>query len=219
MPMKRLNKEQIQNIETYLENSDVRFADIRLEMTDHVASVIEDKINAGDERDFYYIFKDYMVENKDQLLEDNKRFIKLADKKIRKQLLKNTLKFQTLACLILTALGSYYLLNLEHQETIKPIMIYGPMFLMLFVYIVYGLGITMSKLTRFSALERMIIPYLIVFQSTSILFNWLRKSDIEGAINTVLTISTACMLTIIFILVKTSVNSVLTHREAFKNVI
>ena len=55
--MVQLDKEQIQFIDNYLDNSDVVYADIRMEMVDHVASGIEARIDKGDTRDFYYIFK------------------------------------------------------------------------------------------------------------------------------------------------------------------
>ena len=54
--MKKLCKENIQFIETYLENSDVYYADIRMEMTDHVASAIESKMELENSDDFYSVF-------------------------------------------------------------------------------------------------------------------------------------------------------------------
>ena len=38
-------------------------------MVDHIASAIESRMKNGDDRDFYYVFKDYMVENKARLLD------------------------------------------------------------------------------------------------------------------------------------------------------
>ena len=86
--MAKLDKEQIQSIDDYLDNSDVIYADIRMEMVDHVACGIEARIDKGDTRDFYYIFKDYMVENKARLLNDNRQFLKCADNKLIKLILK-----------------------------------------------------------------------------------------------------------------------------------
>ncbi len=71
--MLKLNPTEIKFIDTYLENSEVNFADIRMEMVDHVASDIESEINAGDSRSFYDIFKDYMLANKATLLRNNKQ--------------------------------------------------------------------------------------------------------------------------------------------------
>ena len=105
----KLTKEHIQFIDTYLENSDIIYADIRMEMVDHVASDIEDRIKAGDTRDFYYIFKDYMVENKAQLLNENKQFLKSADKKIWKALLKEFINPITLLLFLVSCIGFYLL--------------------------------------------------------------------------------------------------------------
>ncbi len=42
--MKNLTPEQIKFIDTYLKNSGVEFLDVRVEMIDHVASAIEEKL-------------------------------------------------------------------------------------------------------------------------------------------------------------------------------
>ena len=91
----KLSKEDIQFIDTYLENSEVVYVDIRMEMVDHVASDIEGRIHVGDTREFYYIFKDYMVENKAQLLEDNKQFLKQTTKKLSDQFLRAFFSLQS----------------------------------------------------------------------------------------------------------------------------
>ena len=88
--MKKLTKENIQFIDNYLKNSDVIFDDIRMEMVDHVATAVETEISNGDLRDFYYIFKEYMVENKKQLLDNNKKFIRKSTYKVGQFMLKNT---------------------------------------------------------------------------------------------------------------------------------
>ena len=66
--MGKLTLDNIQFIETYLKNSGINFVDVRMEMTDHIASSIETEIEKGDHRDFYYIFKDFMAVNKKSLL-------------------------------------------------------------------------------------------------------------------------------------------------------
>jgi hypothetical protein len=71
--MQKLTKDDIQFIDNYLYNSEVVFTDIRLEMVDHVASEIEFLMNNEDTREFYYVFKDYMVNNKAFLLKSNKK--------------------------------------------------------------------------------------------------------------------------------------------------
>ncbi|MBF8148989.1 hypothetical protein ITJ86_03720 [Winogradskyella sp. F6397] len=115
----KLTKEDIQFIDTYLENSDVVFADIRMEMVDHVASDIENQIEAGDTRSFYDIFKDYMVKHKAQLLNDNKQFLKLADKKIWKTFVQQLKSPLTPILFLASCLGFYILFQNYSIETFR----------------------------------------------------------------------------------------------------
>lgn len=71
--MKQLSHEQIKFIDTYLQKSDVIFVDIRAELTDHIASAVEEKMEA-ENLDFYDAFKDFMVYNKKQLLKSKDYF-------------------------------------------------------------------------------------------------------------------------------------------------
>lgn len=67
----KLNKEDIQFIDNYLKNSEVIYYDIRMEMLDHVATAVEQKMQT-ENLDFYDAFKSYMVANKKELLKENK---------------------------------------------------------------------------------------------------------------------------------------------------
>lgn len=68
-----LTKEHIQFTDRYLEKSGVRYVDIRYEMTDHVATALENR-----EGDFYENFRQYMVQHKQELMQSNHYFKKLA---------------------------------------------------------------------------------------------------------------------------------------------
>ncbi|HET8838646.1 MAG TPA: hypothetical protein VFM82_06580 [Flavobacteriaceae bacterium] len=81
---------------SYLKNSGVEYLDVRAEMTDHVASEIESKIEQGDQRGFYEIFKSYMLEHKSTLLKSLKKFRKQADKKMLGLLRKNAIHWKTI---------------------------------------------------------------------------------------------------------------------------
>ncbi|SEK76453.1 hypothetical protein SAMN04487910_1060 [Aquimarina amphilecti] len=95
--MSKLNKEDIQFIDTYLSNSDIHYEDIRIEMIDHVASEIESRMNLGDDRGFYIIFKEYMIENKSSLVkEGNKPFNSKIFKSVSKQFLRNLYSWQVI---------------------------------------------------------------------------------------------------------------------------
>lgn len=72
--MQNLTLEQIKFIDNYLQKSDVIFVDIRAELTDHIASAVEEKMEA-EHLDFYDAFKDFMVRNKKQLLRKRNSFL------------------------------------------------------------------------------------------------------------------------------------------------
>ena len=67
----KLSKDQIQFIDTYLINSEVIYVDIRLEMLDHIALAVEQKMEV-ENQDFYDAFKDFMVQHKKEILRNNK---------------------------------------------------------------------------------------------------------------------------------------------------
>jgi len=68
-----LTKDQIQFTDRYLEKSGIKYMDIRQEMTDHVATALE-----NEEGDFYENFRQYMVQHKQGLMQSNRYFKKLA---------------------------------------------------------------------------------------------------------------------------------------------
>lgn len=66
----KLTTEELLFIDTYLQKSDVLYYDIRVELIDHIAVAVEDKMtNEGST--FYEAFKEYMATNKKYLI--NKR--------------------------------------------------------------------------------------------------------------------------------------------------
>lgn len=76
-----LSKGELQFIDTYLKNSDVIYADVRIELTDHIASAIEEELIESPNKTFYAVFKSYMVRNKKSLLKNHEeQQVKLRDK-------------------------------------------------------------------------------------------------------------------------------------------
>lgn len=159
----KLNAEQIKFIDTYLENSDVNFADIRMEMVDHVASAIESEMKAGDSRAFYDIFKDYMVVNKATLLSNNKKFIRATDKKLLKQVFKTMLLWKGLLFFVISFLTLNVLvikLNLPELHQWFSIL---PLITFLLLGAFYFGYFRILKLDRFSAIERLGFVYFLCF--------------------------------------------------------
>jgi len=70
----KLDKSQIEFIDAYLQKSDVYFVDIRAELTDHIASAVEEKMLV-EGLEFYDAFKAFMVVNKRELLKPKNYFV------------------------------------------------------------------------------------------------------------------------------------------------
>lgn len=66
----KLTEDEIKFINNYLKNSEVIYYDIRLEMIDHIATAVEQKMK-DENLNFYDAFKDYMVLNKKEILKAN----------------------------------------------------------------------------------------------------------------------------------------------------
>ncbi len=67
-----LKTEDILFIDNYLKHSKVMYADIRSEMTDHIATAVEREM-AENGWEFGVVFKDYMAKNKRELMKMNVR--------------------------------------------------------------------------------------------------------------------------------------------------
>jgi hypothetical protein len=63
-----LSKEELQFIDTYLENSDIDYIDVRIELTDHIAATIENELEENTNLSFYDVFKNYMIHHKKNLI-------------------------------------------------------------------------------------------------------------------------------------------------------
>lgn len=103
--MPRLTIDQIQFIDTYLTEIGVAYEDIRYEMTDHVASALEEQ-----EGDFMENFTAYMLQNKETLLRESKAFGWQAGKRAMKIFLRTLVNPYVLFAftLILVVLNKIY---------------------------------------------------------------------------------------------------------------
>ena len=65
--MKTLTTQNLKFIDNYLKKSEIIYDDIRMELTDHIASAVEEKMQT-ENIDFYDAFKSFMILNKKELL-------------------------------------------------------------------------------------------------------------------------------------------------------
>ena len=130
--MEKLSKENIQFIETYLNNSQIHFEDVKIELIDHVATAIEVRMNDGDQRDFYDIFKDYMVEHKAELM---KRGGKSWDwdifRSVSMQFVKSLIHWKVILGSILSFFVLDQVYSLSYLESISQVIL--PMVLLVIV--------------------------------------------------------------------------------------
>jgi hypothetical protein len=67
----KLSKENIQSIDNYLKHEQVVYFDIRMEMVDHIANAVEEKMEV-ENLNFYDAFKSYMILNKKEIMKQSK---------------------------------------------------------------------------------------------------------------------------------------------------
>ena len=65
--MKKVTIQDLKFIDNYLKKSEIFYDDVRMELTDHIASAVEEKMLI-ENSDFYDAFKSYMIENKKDLI-------------------------------------------------------------------------------------------------------------------------------------------------------
>mgnify|MGYP003543132955 FL=1 len=164
--MKQLSLEKIKFINSYLEKSDVIFVDIRAELTDHIASAVEEKMEA-ENLDFYEAFKDFMVDNKKELLKEKNHFLPSI---IRFS--KTLYKWYNLVIAVLVAIVFYFI-----SETILPF-INVLIFALIMCFCLYQTASVIITKKRFAYLEQATFSLTVIYFG-SLFFNGFYK-DFQG---------------------------------------
>src|SRR5690606_6577339 len=144
-------------IDNYLKKMDVSFVDIRMEMTDHIASEIEAKMQNGDQRGFYAIFKEYMLEHKPDLSKNYKKFKNNIAKKMILKVCHNLYHYKTLLFMIPVVAAVYTFLDFfaSYWTTVHTIFTWA-------VILVYFLPHHFFEKKKFSYLHMIMICFLVV---------------------------------------------------------
>lgn len=151
--METLSKQQIDFIDHYLEHSGIQFSDVRLELTDHVASELEEKLN-GSETDFYNAFKNYMAIHKRELLKSEKHFKKEMDKKLGLQILKNALKPEILL------IAAFLFFGYRQLDFLYSVDFTGTWLWILTIYaLIVGLLFYIGKYRKLLGMQRLAYQY------------------------------------------------------------
>ena len=160
----KLSKDDIQFIDTYLENSDFRHVDIRMEMLDHVATAIEKEIAEGDKRPFIKVFKDYMVKNKMDLINSKHKFVKAALMKNLKLIAKFCFSTKGVAVEVVIFCLIYFGLIHYDVDTIKKILYLATIGVFIFPMLTYFILIYVLKLQKVSSVDRLGVVFTVFFQ-------------------------------------------------------
>ncbi|OBX21852.1 MULTISPECIES: hypothetical protein [Bizionia] len=196
-----LTEDEICFIETYLKNSGVVFVDIRLEMVDYVASEIEARLQENDARDFYLIFKDYMVENKRHLLQRSDGYYKIADKSNIKALIKMATSFFGIVSFIGLGLLFISVRNYLEPDFAHTILKYAPMTLFFVLGVIYFVFSRIEK-ERFSLLERLGFYFVILFHVLNTIYTSYNSSQtIENSPTLLIVFFTTVILWLFLLLV------------------
>jgi len=130
----KLSNQEILFIDQYLQKADVIFVDVRSELTDHIASAVEEKMEV-EELSFYDAFKAYMVENKKMLLATSRlNFTNYKNGMIRFS--KTFIKPQNIFFAIMLLFGFRYLNQLISLEMMSQVLFFM-IFLFAFVQAIY----------------------------------------------------------------------------------
>lgn len=156
-----LDKQQIKFIDNYLTNSGVDFLDIRMEMIDHVASAVEEKMQK-ENLDFYDAFKSYMLKNKDELLKTSGKYRWSLDKKLLLLIGENLFLGKSLLLLLVLA-------AITHFSTVQNISwLYSALVLSPLFYL--GIPAVIYRKFKFSFTQRLGFFSVIVNNFTYYIF-------------------------------------------------
>ncbi|WP_233357634.1 hypothetical protein [Haloflavibacter putidus] len=156
-----LDKQKIKFIDNYLTKSGVDFLDIRMEMLDHVASAVEEKMQK-ENLDFYDAFKSYMLKNKNELLKTSGKYRWSLDKKLLLLIGKNL--FLAKSLLLLFALGAIkYFSTVQNISWLYSVLVLSPLFYL-------GVPAVIYRKFKFSFTQRLGLFSVIVNYFTYFIF-------------------------------------------------
>jgi hypothetical protein len=114
----KLTEAQIALIDKALVKAGIRYVDVRMELTDHVAAILEQK----DER-FEHHLKGYILQHKKELKALNRKFIAIAMLKVYKQLF---IRMLSPLFLLVTAIafGVVYVINTVFERAVTILVLF-----------------------------------------------------------------------------------------------
>jgi hypothetical protein len=198
----KLTAENIQFIDNYLKNSEVIYYDIRMEMLDHVATAVEQKMEA-ENLDFYDAFKSYMLVHKKEVLKNIPNDFKILAIGLKNYFLY-FFTFKSIASIIVVFLffkGMELFFKPEAINYYRSI----PVFIILLLAFLYYHFKLKSQENRFYSLETTTSITFIFYQSTFILNN---SNVFKQQENTLMLIIFISCLVVYYFFYKSELNKV-----------
>lgn len=170
----KLAKEEIRFIDTYLQKSDIIFVDLRTEITDHIATAVEEKMEK-ESLSFYDAFKEYMVKNKKELLKSNQKIMFAHYLNALKYFLKTLYKPYNIILGLLIIIGYGYFNNVKILRTVHHILFLG-----IFVFSILQLVATIINKKRYFYLEKTSFILLVIYYIDLLLNGFGFSTDFYG---------------------------------------
>ena len=215
----KLSQENIQFIDTYLENSEISYADIRMEMVDHIASSIEVELYQEKGLSFYDAFKAYMICNKAKLIQNNKTFIKNTDKNLMKLMGLNILTVGGFLVFLIVLFETRFLMNNYGFETLKTTFFSLPLLSLIALGLVYLVVLRVFNYDRFSGVERIGFVFVILYQLINffqvVMMHEAKKESGYWIVAGVFAIT----CTLIYTFVKTAVSIMRNYKKEYKRLV
>ncbi len=156
-----LDKQKIKFIDNYLTKSGVDFLDIRMEMIDHVASAVEEKMQK-ENLDFYDAFKSYMLKNKNELLKTSGKYRWSLDKKLLLLIGKNLFLAKSLLLLFVLGVITHFS-TVQNISWLYSVLVLSPLFYL-------GVPAVIYRKFKFSFTQRLGLFSVIVNYFTYFIF-------------------------------------------------
>lgn len=201
--MLKLTQDQIQFIDTYLKKSDVIYDDIRLEMVDHVATAIETELAQDKDKEFYDVFKAFMVKHKKELLDSNKKFIKKSALKVARHMLNVLVSAQGVFTLLITVLVVFLMYTFLDAKYFYYTLDLAPFVVILIAMFGVKVYRVNRKPLKFSALHQLGFYALAFTQIYNAIFNpfVLSKNDnLNFGTVSIITLSLLLFIALVFML-------------------
>ena len=201
--MTKLTNDQIQFIDIYLKKSDVIYDDIRQEMVDHVATAIETELSQDEDKEFYDVFKAFMVKHKKELLDSNKKFIKKSALKVAKHMLNVLVSAQGVFTLLITALVVFWMYTFLDVDYFCYTLGFAPFVVILIAMFGVKVYRVNRKPLKFSALHQLGFYGLVFGQINNAIFNpfVLSKNDnLNFGSASIIVLSLLLFIAIVFML-------------------